>query len=44
MKLNFMKKKLNSLFLELFENEKILEKMKNKFLNILENISFNKEL
>ena len=44
MKLNFMKKKLNSLFLELFENEKILEKMKNKFLNILENTSFNKEL
>ena len=44
MKLEFMKKKLNSLFLELFENEKILEKMNKKFLDILDKTAINKEL
>ena len=43
-KLKKMKKKLNSLFEELFQNQRILEKMNRKFLNILENISNKKEL
>ena len=43
-KLNMMKKRLYSLFQELFQNQGIQEKMNRKFLNILKNTANQKEL